>query len=183
MPGNDPEIKRVPTGYQKNLQSYFFLPLRKEWENIMKESGYFNHGKDVASFYLQPMLSIPDTQYPAIFIVTPNGEFERHGLGNKQWRVRIGMEVWKYTKHFQRIVNNELDQFVEAMIWLFTQNSGMSFPMKIGDTSYTLCVSDIEITGYENEYNFEGGHPFRTSMVSADFIVAYPLKAPPLPLG
>lgn len=182
MPGNAPPVNQVSPGYWKNLQSYFFLPLRKEWEIIMKESGYFNHGKDVATFYLQPMLRIPETHYPAIFITHPHGDFERHGLGSKQWRVRIGMEVWKYTKHFQEVVNNELDQFVEGMTWLLSQNSGMSFPMKIGNTEHTLCVPEIEITGFDNEYNYDNHHIYRTAMVSADFIVAFPTIAPPIAL-
>lgn len=174
---NDPPANKPPDGYEKNLQSILLLPMRKALETIMKESGYF---KDISGWFLQPQTLISDAYYPTVFIIHPDGEFEPHGL-SKQTKSTINLEFWLYTKHYERNINNELDWFIEVVIYLIMKNKSPSFVVSINGVDYTLCVSNIEPTGFSQDYAFDSRHIYRTATVTAMATVVFPLIAPPVP--
>jgi len=174
---NDPPANRPPDGYEKNLQSILLLQMRKRLEEIMKESGYFPY---ISGWFLQPQLLQSSAYYPSIFIVHPDGEFEPHGM-SKQTKSLVNLEFWLYTKHYERNVNNELDWFVEVMIYLIMTNKAPSFVVSINGTDYTLCISNIEPTGFSQDYAYDNKHIYRTATVTATALVVFPLIAPPLP--
>lgn len=169
MPDNDPECNPPPEQYEEALQSYLFKPLRETWIKIIQESKnansepYFDH---VSQWLIHPQLLEADGEFPTIFVLTPDGTFERHGMGKSlvQYKALITLQFEYYCKHYKRNVTNECEHFIERIIYLVMKNQNVPFN-KIGTTN--LCTSQLTLNNFSINFFGRGKHVIRYAIVNA----------------
>ena len=177
MPQDDPECNTPPPGYEQGLESYLFKPLKEELVLLLKESKnsttgnlWFDH---VSLWFIQPQQLIADKQYPAVYVLIPSGEIEVHG--QKQLALNLTLQFEYYCKHYLRDVTNELEHFVERLMYLIQTHPSITFG------TLGLCAKKIAMDngGVEFDYSKDGKHITRVVTVTASAFVPLLMIEPP----
>ena len=172
MPENDPDANTPPDGYFEGLESYLFQPYRRKWVEIIQESRnsstnnpWFQH---VSTYFIQPQPLIAKSQFPAVFVLTPNATFERHG--KKQFKALISLQIEYYSRHVIRNVTNELEHFAERILYLMQANPNLGFYDINGSI---ICQSELSLDLLDFDYYVSQKHVIRSCVVTA--IASIPL--------
>jgi len=170
-----------PPLYEQGLESYLFKPLREEWINIMQEAKNSATGniwfKHVSTWWEQPQELLKDHQFPAVFTLTPNAEIEQHGM--KQLKLVLTLQFEYYCKHMKRSVTNELEHFVERLLYLIQTHPSVKFGKMYGGKQ--LCAKKTAYDSGSLEFDFfiGGTHVIRNVTLTATTDIPLLMIEPP----
>jgi hypothetical protein len=174
-----PECNPPSDNYQEGLESYLFKPLREAFIKLLQESKnhttnniWFAH---VSTWYQQPQHLEADKEFPSLFVLTPSSSFERHSMDQNRGIIDIQFEY--YCRHYKHNVTNELEHFVERLLYIIQVNKNVKFGKLIGGVQ--LCAKNAMPDSAEFDYYVDSSFVTRSATVIVKIDVPLLMVEPP----
>jgi len=181
VPLDDTPCNTPQAGYYEGLESYMFKPIREKIIQILKESKNSTTGnmwfKHISKYFEQPRDVLSDAYFPCVFVLTPRTSIVPHGMN--QLALSLTIQIEYYCKHYKENVTNELEHFVERLLYIIQTNSSIPFGKVYGTKQLCIKQWGYNEENIEFDFNVEGSHIVRAVVVSTTARVPLLMIEPP----
>jgi len=149
-----------PTGYVEGLSSFLFEPLKLVLKQRFEQSGRFDHVSAMFTYVVDPEY---DDWYPYIQFHIPGHTGEAYGLGGKNQKLMLAIEIYYYAKHLQEVgySANEISHFIECAINIIMSNKQIYLPSGV-------CIKINGVLGSEVDYYVNGSYLISMGMITVE---------------
>lgn len=142
-----------------------FVPLIDTFKQLMKESGHFDH---VASWFSHLIAVEIDNAFPSVQFNIPEGTMEQVALTPGFADSITVFEIHYFSKHFQRMIINEMYHFIEKTIQIVESNKKTKFKYKDASDTSKCDIRSAKVTDFMVEFDYDDGYIINHAVVTVE---------------